>query len=172
MKTILFITFTLLFAVFTNAQDLGKIDADVQKQISASLTSYYALSNALIDSDAERASAKADELNKTFDGIDGAKMPAPQKTAWEKLEKLLRLDARHINENKDIAHQRSHFAKLSNNMYALVFNFKANETEAYLLYCPMKKASWLSDSKEIKNPYYGNKMLDCGSVKNTLKKNQ
>jgi hypothetical protein len=36
----------------------------------------------------------------------------------------------------------------------------------------MKKASWLSDSKEIKNPYYGEKMNDCGSVKATLKKNQ
>ncbi|NJM52869.1 MAG: DUF3347 domain-containing protein [Blastocatellia bacterium] len=171
MKTILLIAFTLLFSAFVNAQDLGKIDADVQKQIGASLTNYYALSNALIDSDAEKTSIKAEELNKSFGAIDVSKMTAAQKTAWDKLEKLLRLDAKHINENKDIAHQRSHFAKLSNNMYALVFNFKANETEAYLQYCPMKKATWLSDKKDIRNPYYGNKMLDCGSVKATLKKN-
>lgn len=170
-KIILLFTFTLLFTAFANAQDLGKIDAEVQKQIGASLTNYYALSNALIDSDAEKASTKADELNKSFDAVDVNKMTDVQKTAWGKLEKLLRLDAKHINENKDIAHQRGHFAKLSNNMYALVFNFKANETEAYLQYCPMKKASWLSDKKEIRNPYYGNKMLDCGSVKVTLKKN-
>lgn len=171
MKTILLITVTLLFTIISNAQDLGKIDADVQKQIGVSLTNYYALSNALIDSDAEKASIKAEELNKSFDSIDASKMTAAQKTAWKKLETLLRLDAKHINENKEIAHQRSHFAKLSNNMYALVFNFKANETEAYLQYCPMKKSSWLSDKKEIRNPYYGNKMLDCGSVKATLKKN-
>ena len=171
MKTILLITFTILFAAFSNAQDLGKIDTEVQKQIAASLTNYYALSNALIDSDAEKTSIKAEELNKSFGAIDVSKMTAAQKTAWDKLEKLLRLDAKHINENKDIAHQRSHFAKLSNNMYALVFNFKANETEAYLQYCPMKKATWLSDKKDIRNPYYGNKMLDCGSVKATLKKN-
>ncbi len=170
MKTILFITVTLLFTAFANAQDFGKIDADVQKQIGASLTSYYALSNSLIDSDSEKASIKAEELDKTFDAIDVSKMTDAQKTMWGKLEKLLRLDAKHIKDNKEVGHQRGHFAKLSNNMYALIFNFKANETEAYLQYCPMKKASWLSDKKEIRNPYYGNKMLDCGSTKKTLKK--
>jgi hypothetical protein len=41
-----------------------------------------------------------------------------------------------------------------------------------LQYCPMKKASWLSDSKDIRNPYYGANMLDCGSVKTTIKKNE
>lgn len=170
MKTILLITVTLLFAFISNAQDLGKIDADVQKQIGASLTGYYALKDALVDSDAEKASLKADELSKTFDAVDATKMTDAQKTMWGKLEKLLRQDAVHINRNKDIAHQREHFAKLSNNMYALIFNFKANNSEAYLHYCPMKKASWLSDSKDVRNPYYGKKMLDCGSVKATLKK--
>jgi hypothetical protein len=170
MKTILFITFTMLFAVVSNAQDLGKIDATVQKQIGASLTSYYTLKDALVDSDAAKASVEADELAKTFDAVDATKMTAAQKTLWGKLEKLLRLDAKHIKDNKETEHQREHFAKLSNNMYALVFKFKANETEAYLQYCPMKKSSWLSNSKDVRNPYYGNKMLDCGSVKATLKK--
>lgn len=171
MKTILLITVTLLFTFVSNAQEFGKIDANVQKQIGGSLTSYYGLKDALIDADAEKSSTKADELAKTFDAIDVKKMTDAQKTMWGKLEKLLRLDAKHINENKEIAHQRKHFMQLSNNMYALVFNFKANETEAYLQYCPMKKASWLSNSKDIRNPYYGDKMLDCGSVRTTLKKN-
>jgi Protein of unknown function (DUF3347) len=172
MKTILFITFTMLFAVVSNAQDMGKIDPTVQKQIGASLTSYYTLNDALVDSDAVKASINADELAKTFDAVDTTKMTAAQKTIWGKLEKLLRLDAKHIKDNKETEHQREHFAKLSNNMYALVFKFKANETEAYLQYCPMKKASWLSDKKDVRNPYYGSKMLDCGSVKATLKKNK
>ena len=169
-KLILFITVTVLFASFANAQDLGKIDAEVQTQIGTSLTTYYRLKNSLVADNAEIASQRADELLKTFEAVDSSKMTAQQKTLWEKLEKLLSLDSRHIRDNKELEHQREHFMKLSNNMYALVFNFKANETEAYLIYCPMKKASWLSDSKEIKNPYYGEKMNDCGSVKATLKK--
>ena len=162
----------MLFASFANAQDLGKIDAEVQKQIGASLTNYYGLKDAMIDSDAEKSSTKASEILQTFDAVDVSKMTDAQKKMWDKLAVNLKLDAKHIRDNKEIGHQREHFAKLSNSMYALVFNFKANETEAYLQYCPMKKASWFSNSKDIKNPYYGKKMLDCGSVKATLKNNK
>ncbi|MBA4058359.1 MAG: hypothetical protein C0490_26815, partial [Marivirga sp.] len=42
----------------------------------------------------------------------------------------------------------------------------------YLEYCPMANnnegAYWLSNEKEIKNPYFGDKMLKCGSVKETI----
>ena len=171
-KLILFVTFTMLFVSFVNAQDLGKIDAETQKQIGSTLTDYYGLKDALIDSDAEKSSVKADDLLKTFDAVDSTKMTAPQKTLWNKLFVNLKLNAKHIKDNKEIEHQREHFGKLSTSMYALVFNFKANETEAYLDYCPMKKASWLSNNKDIKNPYYGKKMIDCGSIKATLKKNK
>ena len=170
-KFILILALTCAFATFANAQDLGKINPDVQKQIGATLTKYYSLKNALVASNAEIASQRADEFGKLLEAVDTTKMTDAQKTLFGKLEKLLSLDARHIKNNKEIEHQRQHFIQLSNNMYALVFKFKANETEAYLQYCPMKKASWLSNSKDIKNPYYGNEMLDCGSVKATLKKN-
>lgn len=171
MKKLLFISFICAFAAAAEAaQDLDPVDPAVQKHVGASLASYYALKDALVDSNVEIASAKADELLKTLDAVDTTKMTTPQKTQWGKLEKLIRTDSVHINRNKEIEHQREHFMKLSNNIYALVFGFKANETDAYLQYCPMKKASWLSKSKDIKNPYYGSKMLTCGSVKATLKK--
>ena len=39
----------------------------------------------------------------------------------------------------------------------------------YQDHCPMyndgKGAVWISEAKAIKNPYYGGKMLTCGSVK-------
>ena len=172
MKKLLFVTLTIVITAMTAiAQDMGAIDPAVQKQVGASLASYYALKDALVDSNVDTASAKAGDLLKTLDAVDAPKMTAPQKTLWGKLEKLIRTDSVHINRNKDLEHQRDHFIKLSNNMYALVLGFKANETDAYLQYCPMKKASWLSTSKDIKNPYYGSKMLTCGSVKATVKKN-
>jgi hypothetical protein len=31
----------------------------------------------------------------------------------------------------------------------------------------MKKASWLSSEKTIKNPYFGSAMLSCGELTNT-----
>jgi hypothetical protein len=33
----------------------------------------------------------------------------------------------------------------------------------------MKKESWLSSSATVKNPYFGNSMINCGKVVETLK---
>jgi hypothetical protein len=45
--------------------------------------------------------------------------------------------------------------------------------EIYKQYCPMafegKGDYWYSNSKDIFNPYYGNKMLKCGRVQETIK---
>ncbi len=54
-------------------------------------------------------------------------------------------------------------------MIVLAKVVKLSEEPLYLDYCPMKKSSWLSNDKAIKNPYFGSSMLTCGSVKETLK---
>ena len=44
--------------------------------------------------------------------------------------------------------------------------------ELYLTHCPMafdnKGASWISSGKEIRNPFFGEKMLKCGEIKETI----
>ncbi|HEY4936494.1 MAG TPA: DUF3347 domain-containing protein [Puia sp.] len=75
---------------------------------------------------------------------------------------------RHIAEVQKIDHQREHFASLSLNMYTLAKSVRLSSQPVYQDYCPMKKAYWLSAEKEIRNPYYGNQMLSCGSITNTL----
>ncbi|MDZ7755772.1 efflux RND transporter periplasmic adaptor subunit [Rhodohalobacter sp.] len=42
--------------------------------------------------------------------------------------------------------------------------------ELYKQYCPMYDggSNWISDSKEIENPYYGDEMLKCGETVKTL----
>lgn len=39
----------------------------------------------------------------------------------------------------------------------------------YIVHCPMVKADWLSEKPEVRNPYYGSGMLECGSVTGPLK---
>ncbi|MFT3744140.1 MAG: DUF3347 domain-containing protein [Pyrinomonadaceae bacterium] len=165
------VIFAIGFAISTHAQDLGVVDPAVKSQIGTVLTQYYGVKDALVASDAAKASTNAGEIVTSLEAVDLTKMTDQQKTQWGKLNALIRTDAVHINRNKELEHQREHFAKLSGSVYAMVASFKVNTSEAYLHYCPMKKASWLSDSKEVKNPYFGSKMLTCGSVKATLKKN-
>ena len=46
------------------------------------------------------------------------------------------------------------------------------EGKVYLGYCPMANGntggSWLAASSEIRNPYFGDKMLKCGSIKEVI----
>jgi hypothetical protein len=171
LKTVFIFAVMTIFTGIGEAQDLGKTDAAVKAQLNTVLTSYYALKDTLVDSDSEKASVAAADLLAALEKVDVEKMTPAQKEFWGKLETPIKTDSTHMKNNKDLEHQRGHFAKLSNNVHSLIFNFKANSAEAYLHYCPMKKATWLSASKEVKNPFYGSKMLDCGSVRSTLKKN-
>jgi methionine salvage enolase-phosphatase E1 len=85
---------------------------------------------------------------------------------------LVKTDAGHIKENKDIEQQREHFMSLSKNMYELIKAAKPAEA-VYYQFCPMandgKGANWLSKETAIKNPYYGSQMLSCGKVVETIK---
>lgn len=73
----------------------------------------------------------------------------------------------------DIEAQRTLFSDLSNDFIARVKQSGLASGEVYVDYCPMalndKGASWLSNQKDIKNPYFGDSMLTCGEVKETIK---
>ena len=58
-------------------------------------------------------------------------------------------------------------------MFSLLKQADLRNAGIYRQYCPMafndKGAYWLSDETDIKNPYFGKKMLECGEVTDTLK---
>ena len=72
----------------------------------------------------------------------------------------------------DLNGQREAFSGVSDMMAMLVKDGKLSMGMIYLEYCPMANnnsgAYWLSNEKQIKNPYFGDKMLKCGSVKETI----
>ncbi len=90
----------------------------------------------------------------------------------DELFQKIRFDAQHIADTENPDHQRDHFNTLSDNIYQWVKDTETNEQKLYRQYCPMafdnRGAYWLSAEKEINNPYFGNKMLRCGSVKEEL----
>ncbi len=147
----------------------SSLDSEVQTSVNKLLVSYYAVKNALIADDGKMANAQAGELVKTLATVPMAKMTEEQHKVFMGLSDKVKFDAEHINETKDIKHQRDHFNDLSNNVFALVKGLKANASPVYQQYCPMKKAYWLSDNSAVKNPYYGKAMLTCGKVTETLK---
>ena len=82
-------------------------------------------------------------------------------------------NAAKITAATDIETQRTAYSSLSDGFIALVKKSGLNSGELYVDFCPMamndKGAFWMSPSKEIKNPYFGEKMMTCGEVKETIK---
>jgi hypothetical protein len=158
MKRIFFIV--AFFAMAIVQQSFAQ-DTTTQSQFSQLLLSYYGIKNALVAGNADEAGIKAEEFVKTANGISYRDLSEGNRDALLK-------DAGSISETKDIRHQREYFANFSVNMVALAKAVKLTLQPVYEIYCPMKKAYWLSSDKTIKNPYFGNAMLACGSVKETL----
>ena len=153
MKKVLLAVASIATAFFQNtfAQDASP---------SALLTSYYSIKDALVSGNAAAASSNAEAFIKTAAGLNEKTLPVENKNALVK-------EATRLSATKDIKQQRELFASFSNDMAAFVKVAKLPEP-VYQQYCPMKKASWLSSSKAIKNPYFGNAMLTCGKVVETI----
>lgn len=77
-----------------------------------------------------------------------------------------------IAATADIEGQRTVFSQLSNDLITLVKQSGVQSGALYVDFCPMamedKGAFWLSGNKAIQNPYFGDAMLTCGDVKETI----
>jgi len=131
------------------------------------LASYIELKEALVNTNSEQSSQLAKNLMTTIASVKMSDLNSEVHDVWMKVVNYIKEDAEHINESKDIDHQRASFISLSQNMYSVIKIAKA-DIPVYYQFCPMankgKGAYWLSLENKIKNPYYGNKMLSCGKV--------
>ena len=151
----------ILATVFFAGEGLAQ-DSTQQVQLSRLLHHYDQTRNALVAGDGSLAAANTVEFIKTANSID-------YKLISEGNINALLKDASPISETTDIKIQRRHFAGLSENMIILAKALKFSSQPIYQVYCPMKKASWLTPEKAVKNPYYGNAMLSCGNIVETIK---
>ena len=144
----------------------------LKRQLGEVLNAYYAVKNALVADDGTTASARAAELLTALGKVDMANFSPEQHSVYMPLAEKIKFDAEHIEETKDVSHQRDHFDTLSDNLFKVVKTFKVNAEPAYQQFCPMardgKGAYWISKEKSVKNPYYGKSMLTCGKVTETL----
>ncbi len=136
------------------------------------LADYLTLKNALTNDNDKEAAAAATELSKSLKNMDKSSLNAEQLKVYNDVEADAREHADHVASNAgNLVHQREHFETLSAEMYELVKATGAGK-KIYYTNCPMynnnKGANWLSETKEVKNPYLGMAMSTCGSVKEEL----
>jgi len=129
---------------------------------------YLALKNNLLISDSLAVVKNATELQQSLKNFRFKKLTLEQMNEATKTRKEIIDLAAEVSATKNINKQRKAFQLLSAKFWEVAPKFKAAETTLYLQLCPMTSATWLSDSKEIKNPYYPKNMLTCGEVKASL----
>jgi hypothetical protein len=157
-------SFFLVIAVFISTAASAQ-----SKSVSAVLNAYYKLKNELVAGNSSTTATAAVELKSAIEAVNNSSASVAEIKAFEPVIQKLQTDASSIAASNDISKQRELFSSLSNNMISVAKVITLSDKEIYIDYCPMKKASWLSAEKAIRNPYYGNKMLTCGNVKETIK---
>jgi len=156
-------TVTVIKASFTNA------DPSVTSNVKDIVSHYLHIKNALINSNASEAKSGATMLLDVIKKTDKSLFPAEQKKEYDEHIGAVKEHAEMIEKSKDVDEQRKHFAELSNHVYELVKAFGGGQP-IYHDHCPMfnNGSEWLSESKEIKNPYMSPKMPTCGKVQEVL----
>ena len=176
-----------VFAIDASAQLAGKqsmmsrpagsyaeLSTEFRSNGNAVIAQYFKLKNALVNDQLAPAKSAANELVQLLAKLQSGTLKTSEKTAWEALSKKLTDASVKIKAAKDITELRKHFEQLSTEVILLTENYGVNQELVYKDYCPMafnnKGAYWLSETKEITNPYFGASMLACGEVKQTYSK--
>ena len=137
------------------------------------LAGYLQMKNAFAKDNSKDAAAAGNQMVKTFANFNKTSLTAEQAKIYNDIEDDAKEHAEHVGLNAgNIKHQREHFEMLSKDIYQLVKTFGGGQ-KLYYDHCPMyndgKGANWISETKEIANPYLGKSMPTCGTVKEELK---
>lgn len=138
------------------------------------IAGYLQLKNALAKDNGKDAATAGNTMVATLAKVDMKTLPEAQMKSYMDIADDLKEHAEHIGANASkIEHQREHFVMMSKDITDLIKSFGNGGQTLYKDFCPMandgKGATWISEVKEIKNPYLGSKMPDCGSIKETIK---
>jgi hypothetical protein len=169
MKLLLIITITTFSMIScSNASSKKPIAVESQEmakpvfentQFNDIFQSYLSMKDAMVKSDAIATKEFAMKLNEKLNSF--------------KAKKQFLTLTKYIATETDIEKQRVAFLNLSIMMIELTKTQKLKTGAAYVAYCPMADNNnggfWLTDENAIRNPYFGDRMMKCGKIKETIK---
>ena len=157
------------------ADEITEVSDAVKASVSteAILSGYLKIKNALANDKSKEATTAANDFIKAVSATNSGKIDSKlidkYKTITESAKKQAALI---VSNDGKIAAQRTHFAVLSKDITNLIATFGTSK-KLYQDYCPMynegKNGYWISEIKEIRNPYYGSEMLSCGGMIKEIK---
>ncbi len=156
----------------STTNDGRDIDANTQKNATTSpiIDAYIQIKNGLVATDKGATAKGGTALLNAFSKFDMTALKGDTHKEYMEIYESAKEQAEHIVKSP-IDHQREHFETLSTDITDLIALIGTEKT-LYQDFCPMannnKGAYWISEVKDIKNPYFGDKMMKCGSVKKQI----
>ena len=137
-----------------NTESFSVLDDSMMRAL---VVPYLKLKDELVRSDVKTSSALAKEM---------LVLLSDKKYAFSRSNLKTLLGS--LQETDDIEEQREFFRLISNEMIQWASSTQSVSNKLYVQFCPMannnKGAKWLSSEEQIRNPFYGDAMLTCGSV--------
>ncbi|MDB5246193.1 MAG: hypothetical protein JWQ40_587 [Segetibacter sp.] len=152
----------------------SKNSAGFNDKFSRFLDHYYHLKDAFVLSNDAMAVAHAKMLTASADSLDMNEVKADSSIVemGKQYVASVSAEAKALVGEKDLEAKRKSFQMISDAMYDLVRTVRYDQGTVYHQFCPMAfndaGAYWLSATADIKNPYFGKKMLTCGEVKDSI----
>ncbi|MFA5818056.1 MAG: efflux RND transporter periplasmic adaptor subunit [Bacteroidales bacterium] len=151
-----------------------KIDVsmDFTMQLNTVFDQYIVLKDAFVQSDVKKAKQAAQAVQQALSKVDMKLLTGDAHVQWMDISGNIDNQIKLITSSDKIEDQRIAFSNLSDQFYKAIKTFGLMGKTVYFQFCPManneKGAYWLSENKDIRNPYFGKKMIDCGETKEML----
>ncbi|MCB1234932.1 MAG: efflux RND transporter periplasmic adaptor subunit [Verrucomicrobiae bacterium] len=147
----------------------GEIDPAFQGQLSPVLDRYLEIHAALAGDDLAPARKAAAVLVEGLDATDMALLAEKPHEFWMGELIPMREAAAALSRSPDLDAARGEFHRLSDRLIAVARAFDPPSAKPLsVVHCPMafqnRGADWLQNGAEIRNPYFGARMLKCGEV--------
>jgi Cu(I)/Ag(I) efflux system membrane fusion protein len=140
-------------------------------QLGTVLDAYFGIQQSLAGDAPADAQKAAAVMKKKLEQVDMALLEGEAHMVWMDHLKNLNAPLVKLAKTEKLETQRELFFQLSQQLAITIKTFPVKRT-VYQAYCPMafdnKGAAWLQASAEILNPYFGDMMLRCGEVQETI----
>lgn len=164
MKTLLTLVFVLT-ATITSVAQQNQQNHQHKQHLDTLMAEYMQAKNALASDDYKSARKHLQAFAGEVKGSEEMKHHPKHTEQHAKHHTAMVTAVDETMAAENLEELRAGFKKVSEELIKAVKN-QGYEAGLYKQHCPMYQggSSWLSSSEEIRNPYFGSRMLKCGSV--------
>lgn len=154
-------------------KDPYKPSETTAKNLQEVITAYISLKNAFFKNNKKTVDQAGNIMLEQVESIAAETNNQKAKEAIQQHKQLLEDKLKEMLHIQELEEKRSYFSHLSEIIYCMIKSFDLKKSqEFFAAYCPMaldnKGAYWVTETKKIRNPYFGDKMPECGKIEEPL----